>query len=148
MVNSPKNFIVTGDPAPQPRHRATNRGGHVRMYIPKNHPVNQWKNNVKDFCNKLFDSPLEGALSVEMDFVIKRPKSLPKKQNFHIKKPDIDNLIKSTLDAMNGIVFKDDKQVVCIVAAKHYSSVGAKEGACIIRVKETTEILPSGVRRY
>ena len=35
-------------------------------------------------------------------------------------KPDIDNVAKAVLDALNGIAFEDDKQVVEIVARKLY----------------------------
>ena len=36
-------------------------------------------------------------------------------------KPDLDNVVKLILDAINGIVFADDKQVVSISASKAYS---------------------------
>lgn len=39
------------------------------------------------------------------------------------KKPDIDNLIKSVLDSLNGIAYKDDSQIVTVVAEKFYSDV-------------------------
>jgi Holliday junction resolvase RusA-like endonuclease len=39
------------------------------------------------------------------------------------KKPDIDNIAKSHLDAMNGIVYKDDVQVIFISVKKIYSSI-------------------------
>lgn len=37
------------------------------------------------------------------------------------KKPDIDNVVKSILDGMNGVVYQDDKQVVKLTAVKHYT---------------------------
>lgn len=36
-------------------------------------------------------------------------------------RPDTDNYIKGILDALNGIVVKDDSQIVNIVAQKFYS---------------------------
>jgi Holliday junction resolvase RusA-like endonuclease len=36
-------------------------------------------------------------------------------------KPDMDNVLKALFDAMNGVVFKDDVQVVSLTAAKRYS---------------------------
>ena len=36
------------------------------------------------------------------------------------KKPDIDNIIKAVLDALNGIAYKDDTQVVQVAASKLY----------------------------
>ena len=37
------------------------------------------------------------------------------------KKPDIDNVVKAVLDAINGIAYEDDAQVVMISAQKAYS---------------------------
>ena len=39
----------------------------------------------------------------------------------HTKKPDVDNLCKAVLDAMNGIILKDDSQVYGLQAYKWYS---------------------------
>jgi len=36
-------------------------------------------------------------------------------------KPDIDNFVKAALDALNGVVFADDKQVVRVEAEKRYA---------------------------
>ena len=36
------------------------------------------------------------------------------------KKPDIDNVIKSVLDGLNGVAYEDDKQVVKLTANKYY----------------------------
>jgi Holliday junction resolvase RusA-like endonuclease len=48
------------------------------------------------------------------------------------KKPDADNILKCFLDAMNGIVYIDDKQVVNIHLTKVYSEIPAVE----VMVKE------------
>lgn len=45
------------------------------------------------------------------------------------KKPDIDNIVKVVLDALNGVAFKDDKQVIDLYARKVY---GINEGLRII----------------
>jgi Holliday junction resolvase RusA-like endonuclease len=36
-------------------------------------------------------------------------------------KPDLDNVAKAVLDALNGVIYLDDKQVVRLVAEKKYS---------------------------
>lgn len=38
-----------------------------------------------------------------------------------IKKPDIDNILKILLDALNGIAFEDDIQIVSVIAEKFFS---------------------------
>lgn len=39
-------------------------------------------------------------------------------------KPDIDNLAKSVLDGLNGVVFQDDAQCYHLVASKEYGRIG------------------------
>jgi Holliday junction resolvase RusA-like endonuclease len=73
---------------------------------------------------------LEGALLVDLTFYVEIPVSYPlwKKQAaangllYPSKLPDIDNLIKGILDALNDKVWKDDKQVVRMDPKKLYST--------------------------
>ena len=51
----------------------------------------------------------------------------------HTKKPDIDNLIKAVLDALNDIAWKDDSQIIRLSAEKIYS----KEPYVYIRISES-----------
>lgn len=37
-------------------------------------------------------------------------------------KPDLDNIVKAICDALNGVVWKDDVQVVCLSVAKRYAA--------------------------
>ena len=62
--------------------------------------------------------PTQRPLEVNAMFAMVRPKS--SKRPFPTVSPDLDNLAKSLLDAMNGIVFCDDKQVVIMNIAKIY----------------------------
>ena len=42
-------------------------------------------------------------------------------------KPDCDNIIKVVLDALNGVAYYDDKQVVCVSCNKYYGETGYLE---------------------
>lgn len=72
---------------------------------------------------------LKGELSMIINFYFAIPKSTSKKNRKlmnegkirHNKKPDIDNCIKSITDALNGIAYKDDSQIVQVKACKLYS---------------------------
>ena len=46
-----------------------------------------------------------------------------------MKKPDIDNIVKVVADALNGVAYKDDTQIVFVAAKKAYS---AEEGLDVI----------------
>lgn len=66
-------------------------------------------------------APFEGALSVKVDIYRRMPKNRPKKvlRERDTYKPDADNIAKAVLDAMNGLAFVDDSQVVSLSVTKH-----------------------------
>lgn len=72
--------------------------------------------------NYIFDKvPINVSVIIEKNI----PKSATKKhraellsQKWNITKPDIDNCLKSILDALNGIAYQDDNQVSSISAYK------------------------------
>ena len=63
---------------------------------------------------------LEGDIFVELTFGLH-------KSRFGIKKNDIDNLSKHTLDCLKGLLFKDDSQIKRICATKYYLNPPSKE---------------------
>ena len=71
---------------------------------------------------------LDGELKIEMAAYFTIPKSASKKARERMqsgevhptKKPDVDNLLK-VIDALNGIAWHDDSQVVQAKVAKHYA---------------------------
>lgn len=73
--------------------------------------------------------PLSGALALNVTFYILPPKSLSKVKHtmailgelLPFKKPDLSNYIKSTEDALNGILWKDDAMLCDINAKKRFS---------------------------
>jgi len=73
--------------------------------------------------------PLLGKIKLIAVFFMPIPKSLPTKdrEGWHTKRPDLDNLVKLMMDAMNGIVFKDDSQVCAIIAMKGYGEIPRTE---------------------
>lgn len=72
---------------------------------------------------------LEGPIKARIIAYYKIPKSYTKakilacKQNIILptKKPDIDNCIKVILDSLNGIAYKDDSQIVEVIAVKRWT---------------------------
>ena len=62
---------------------------------------------------------LKGPLAVTVHFIRPRPTSAPKREWFTVR-PDMDNLLKPTLDEMTGVLFGDDSQIVELHAYKRY----------------------------
>lgn len=91
--------------------------------------------------DKIFDNG--EALSVCITACFEPAKSVSKKmrermlqyQAFPTKKPDIDNIVKAVLDALNGIAYKDDIQVVRVTATKIY----AERAGVHVEIKEFIE---------
>lgn len=77
------------------------------------------------------EKPLSCPLLVDLTFRMYIPKSAsgPIRKDMlygrvhHMRRPDIDNLVKFYFDTMNNIIFVDDSQVVTLYARKVYSSV-------------------------
>ena len=76
-------------------------------------------------CGILYNKPV----SIDIIAYKKIPKSYTKKRKNNIKngleqpvcKPDIDNICKIILDALNGIAYKDDTQVIKMQIIKKYT---------------------------
>ena len=73
--------------------------------------------------------PFEGRVSVEITANFEVPKSAKKQEKElmlenklnPLKKPDIDNIVKIILDAMNECAFKDDTQITKLAVEKKYA---------------------------
>jgi Holliday junction resolvase RusA-like endonuclease len=132
-------FIVPKTPKALKRHRMT-RGG--RVYDPSAQDKKEWMEYAKDFCPTV---PLQNELEIELEFLLPRPKShfctgknrgilkssAPK---HHLSTPDLDNLVKFVLDAMNGYFYRDDSQIVSIRCSKMFvSSPGEGSTYVVIR---------------
>ncbi len=101
--------------------------------------------NTHDYvASQYLDEPLTGALIAIVKFAIPAPVtySLEKRQSMDglpfCKRPDIDNLKKFLFDAMNGVLWKDDSQVVVCLSSKIYTL--EKTGHTVLYVQEFSKI--------
>ncbi len=119
-------------PIAQPRQRTTirtTRDGKIFTgnYTPANHPVRQFKADVRAAVSRVLSAPLEGPVALRVVFVLPRPKRLIWKRREmprvpHTSRPDLDNLVKALKDSLNGLAWRDDSQVVELSASKCYAS--------------------------
>lgn len=81
---------------------------------------------------KMETRPWSGPVDVALTFYLTRPKNhygtgrnaerlKQSAPSFPAVHPDIDKLTRAVLDALTGICFEDDRQVVGLVVAKRYS---------------------------
>ena len=122
-------FIIEGKVKPKQSFRYT-RFGH--KYTPRD--VKQYARDIqysfyakyqKWLPSMFFEKPLRA----EIEVFIKMPQSFSKIKKQRaiageirpLIKPDVDNCTKNIFDALNGIVYPDDKQIVELSVKKFYS---------------------------
>jgi Holliday junction resolvase RusA-like endonuclease len=102
--SQPIIFLVDGEPKPKQSYRAVKGGGYTD---PR---VKAWQQTVAIRAREAMQGrePLTGPVSMRVVFVLGNRRRV-----------DLDNLNKGVSDAMNGIVFVDDTQVVSLHLVKH-----------------------------
>ncbi len=123
-------FTVPGSPQGKMRPRVVKRGNFVQTYTPDK-TVN-YENLVKlmygqEAKGRVFDR--EKSLRVLIVALYDIPQSTSKKRAELMrigeirptKKPDLDNIAKIICDALNGVAYHDDAQVVDLKVVKYYS---------------------------
>jgi len=121
-------IIVTSEPVAKGRPRVTTVNGRPRTYTPKK--TASWENDCRQLARIEMGSrkPLQGPVRVEVIAVFTPPASWPAWKRdaalsgalLHTGKPDASNLAKAAEDALNGVVWGDDAQVVELVVRKSY----------------------------
>lgn len=86
-----------------------------------------WRSSVGMAARLAGCSPIEGPITISLEFHYARPKSVKRDQP--TVPPDLDKQIRSILDALTGIAYIDDAQVCQISASKAY---GSPEGVNIV----------------
>lgn len=117
-------FTVRGIPKPQGSKRAFVRGGRAQLVESAGQPLKDWRADVKAAAEAALGErgPLAGPLVLKVTFFLPRPKSA-KPGALPDKRPDLDKLLRSTLDALTAAAaLNDDAQIVEINSAKVYTS--------------------------
>jgi Holliday junction resolvase RusA-like endonuclease len=133
-------YSVYGEPIGKGRPRFAKRGNFVSTYTPQK--TKTYEDEIRMMAKSAMGAsePLETPVTVAIYIRVGIPASFSKQKRKDAlanierptKKPDADNILKCFLDAMNGIVYIDDKQVVNIHLTKVYSEIPAVE----VMVKE------------
>ena len=109
-------------PVPEGSHSAHIIGGRAVVHHNNSNKLMEYREAVADAYRKSggnyhHDSPI----SIQMCFIFPRPKTVKqKKRPYMTVKPDLDKLIRSTLDALTGVAYDDDSQVIDITSSKIY----------------------------
>jgi Holliday junction resolvase RusA-like endonuclease len=124
-----RNFFVPGQPQGKGRAKVSTRGGFARAYTPEKTVA--YESLIKaQYASAYPDAePLQGEISMDVMAWFDIPKSASKAQHERMrcrninptKKPDADNIAKVICDALNGIAYRDDTQIINLHISKRYS---------------------------
>lgn len=134
MTPNVYEFSIPGAPIPKGRARSriVAKGGasFARHYTPAKTRVAEatLAARVMQFCPPW---PLSGPIELSVEFMLPIPPSWSKRKRSaalhgelqHTSRPDLDNLLKLLKDALNGLFWIDDRQIVSVAAAKSYAEV-------------------------
>lgn len=73
--------------------------------------------------NEPLEMEITAIYDIPMSVSNKRRDRMLKSFEYPTKKPDIDNIAKVVCDSLNGVAYKDDKQIVSLKLAKRYGSL-------------------------
>lgn len=119
-------FVIEGDAVAKARPRIRRDG---RTYTPKR--TVEYEQKVRGAYKEAYPDAevIDEALELTVTFFVKIPQSWSKTKQEQARagvimptsRPDVDNLIKPITDALNGICYVDDSQIIGIDAMKRYS---------------------------
>ena len=120
------SFTVPGQPVPQPRPRVSTAGGFARAYVPGKHPVHAYRQSLAAAARGAGLTTTGDVLNVVIDAVFERPKSHMNKAGVKstaakLPRPDVDNIAKAVLDALQDVM-GDDSLVGRLVVEKSYGT--------------------------
>lgn len=130
-------FFVPGVPVPQGSKSLSMKGGRAVMFDHNSAALKSWRNIVHFTGVSYRNNRCPVYTNVKMTLIFymgERPKTHYTKTGKQSKqyreypnvKPDIDKLIRSILDALTGVFYRDDSQVIQINASKLYGQSGVK----------------------
>ena len=127
--------FVPGIPQPQGSKNAYVRGNRA-VLVEANKKLPAWRKLVTERLEaaNISCQPLEGAVTLEVIFLM--PKAKSNKKDYPFQKPDLDKLIRSIGDSStNAGCISDDSQICEIVAHKLWAGEESDSGA-VITLKE------------
>lgn len=135
-------FRVLGKPAPQGSKRGFISGGKVRLVESAGDSHKAWRHAVADEANRTWagQPPIVDPVEIAITFHLPRPKTAAKRAVWAAKRPDLDKLIRSTLDALSDAgVLTDDALVVRLIAVKRLASIDQSWTGASITIARPSE---------
>lgn len=137
-------IVIDGQPVGKGRARAGKNGHYTpaktrgwesaaRLHIATMRAKHKWPEN--------YAGPVEVSISALFAVPASDSKAdrVRRLNGWHTQVPDADNVAKAVLDALNGIVLKDDSQVVGLnVSKRWWTDAGVSVTVQMVRVQDET----------
>jgi Holliday junction resolvase RusA-like endonuclease len=135
-------FEIHGDPIPQKQTQFLRKTGIAYDPSSKDRQKIQWQ--AKPYAPS---EPIIGPVSVDLVFYFEPPKStssVKRRQMLnhvihHIKRPDADNCAYLVTNALKGIFYKDDSQIIDLNIHKRYGLLAKT----VVKITVLEEIAPT-----
>jgi Holliday junction resolvase RusA-like endonuclease len=117
-------ITIQTEPVAKARSRVVFNNGKIHSYtLPK---TKNAQDLIRLRCMRHQDSCFGEHIPVKLTVVFYRTKSkwLPRKETMPFRKSDLDNYIKTVMDAINGVLVADDAAITTILARKRWSTTG------------------------
>lgn len=154
--------FIPGDPTTQGSIAFKGMRGNRAILTSDNPRLYKWRNHVRAHIIGSDGEPFErfeGPVHLDLEFVLSRPQSAPKKKDTKIsadkrRSSDLDKLARAIFDAVSDAkkkggrvikgALKDDVQVVSVTASKRIAKIGETPGchlhiACAIEHEQQEE---------
>ena len=116
--------IIKGEPVPKARPRF----GNGRMFTPKKshdyevRVAEEYKaQHGEIFGEEPIDIEIRAYFRIPTSAPLRRQRAMKTGMEVPTKRPDLDNIVKSITDGLNGVAYPDDKFIVSIAAMKEYA---------------------------
>jgi len=121
MSEFQSEFSVVGLPVQQGSMRHVGRG---RIIHSNDSALKRWRERVAEAAQAagIHAAPRPDAVKLTVTFTLPRPKSVPsRKRNAPTVAPDLDKLVRAIGDALTGVAYEDDSQIITLFAVKQYA---------------------------
>jgi crossover junction endodeoxyribonuclease RusA len=131
---------VTGTPVQQGNTKSAMVRGQRRTWHREGERLTAWRSLVALYAQaSMTTDPWECPVLLVLDIRMPRPPSHLRKDGalrlrapqHHTSPPDLDKLLRAVMDALTGVVYRDDAQVVRTILSKSYADNTLAAGASI-----------------
>lgn len=150
------SFTIAGNPPPMPRARSSRSSKHFYNSTKVNKATTAFRADIQMTLPETRQGLLFAAgdsISTTIQFYIRRPdkdfvssnrpramlKRVALGRSASPTGPDVDNLAKFVLDALNGLVYPDDRQIVKLVVLKLRDNEGECHGRTVVNLERYVE---------